>query len=234
MKLLNKKAISSDFNTQRKMQIDEGVLIAKKVEVLRETLVLLETQQKAFIANSRQELLNATSLLHDKKARVEGEIRQLEEKRKELLKPLDDRWALLEEHENALGKEKEDTAFRTKELHERENQLVKTEKAIEKTRGKISELEKFIENNVTKTQQDRTDAKIIKDTAIKERELQDKEQRTRNNQLNKQEEELMHQRKYLELIKRNIEAHATELDDKERAINDKYATLQRTITRLKK
>ena len=104
MRLLDKKAISSDFNVQRKMQIDEGTNIARKVDVLRETLVSLENQHKTFIAGMRQDLINQTKALEEQKSAVQGEVKQLEQRRKELLKPLDDEWAKLYDKETILTK----------------------------------------------------------------------------------------------------------------------------------
>jgi len=45
MKLLDRKIINSDASILRKNQIDEGVQIAKKVDVISETLVSLQKQK---------------------------------------------------------------------------------------------------------------------------------------------------------------------------------------------
>ena len=70
MKLLERKTLTSDFNLQRKMQVDEGVIIARKVDVLREALTSLEGQHKNFIAGMRQDLINQTKVLEDKNSQI--------------------------------------------------------------------------------------------------------------------------------------------------------------------
>jgi SMC interacting uncharacterized protein involved in chromosome segregation len=93
MKLRPKSQIDAQVASQRKAQIDEGVRIAQKVDALRETLSMLEAQHEQYIAGMKGELDRQTSDRVQRIAELESEIRELEEKRKLLLAPLDEAWA---------------------------------------------------------------------------------------------------------------------------------------------
>lgn len=53
MKLLPKSQVLANVNEQKRLQIEEGVILAKKVDALRQTLLDLEDQQRKFIEGQR-------------------------------------------------------------------------------------------------------------------------------------------------------------------------------------
>jgi len=231
MKIPDRKQIASDFNLQRKLQVDEGVKIAKKVDVLRETLASLEEQHRKFIAGTRQDLINQTEGLERKKADLQGELVHLEERRKRLLEPLDKEWAKLYDKETILTKRLFLFKDNEDKLNERESQITKTEKSTEEDRYKILELKGETERANKEARQFRDEQKSIRDDIKRTKDNQDKDFFKVNKELNKRDDELIIQRKYLDLVKKNLDAREKELDDKDRAIKDKYATLQRTLNR---
>ncbi len=89
MKLLDRKTVNVELARQRKQQIDEGVTIATKIDVLRQTLGSLEAQHKTFLTGMQSELQRATEGLSDGIAAKKKELIVLEEKRQQLLIPLD-------------------------------------------------------------------------------------------------------------------------------------------------
>lgn len=92
MKLLSKSSVRDQSMNQRKKEIDDGVFIATRVDKLRETLASLESQQKKFIESNQKTINDSLNNLFEKKASMEFEIKRLEKKREELLKPLDEEW----------------------------------------------------------------------------------------------------------------------------------------------
>ena len=79
MKLQPKQQITQSINLERKTQIDEGIALAKKIDVLRETLASLEKQHQDFIAGSRVEIEKNLKVLQERKSNLLGEINKLEE-----------------------------------------------------------------------------------------------------------------------------------------------------------
>src|ERR1035437_10291040 len=95
MKLLSKKVINDRVQTERKNAIDAGTFLAKKIDALREEVLTLQKTRDEFIAGSQQVINDSLSSLQQKQDSLSKEIKELEVRRKELLKPLDDEWANL-------------------------------------------------------------------------------------------------------------------------------------------
>lgn len=233
MKLLDRKIISNDFVLQKKAQIDEGVIIARKVDVLRETLASLEKQHRDFIAGTRQDLLNATSQLINEKESLQGEIRSLNERRQKLLKPLDDEWETLQEEKNKFFKEQTEFSIKEHDLNERESKITKTEKTISKIESQLQELKFDAERQRDEATTDRAVAKGLRKENETTRDTQARDFTRRTKDLDIRDRANNNQRKYLDDIKKGLEDREIELNNKERAIADKYAQLERTIKRIK-
>ena len=233
MKLLAKKQVNEEVALQKSSQIKEGVTIARKIDVLRETLASLEKQREIFLAGSKEELKRHTADLQKEADRIKGEIRQLEERRKELLKPLDDKWAKLEEAKEEH--EKNEIA-----LNVEKDQIQRERDEIEKARITLIDKENIVADKeyeskklLTKASEDRERAGRILEDQIQAKEKFEKEWFDKNREQDQREAALVNQaniNQYRENILNNREK---ELNDKETFINDKYETLLRTIKRLK-
>lgn len=139
MNLRPKSKVNIELANERKAQIDEGVRIAKKVDDLRRTLSDLELQHSTFVSGMEKELKNKTLPLIEKIESLKNEIRSLEEKRKELLKPI------------------------TKELSELgvEKEKIKEEyKLLDKVSQETDQKKKFIEEKAVKVKDMYSKAKI--------------------------------------------------------------------------
>lgn len=97
MQLLKKSAVQGELAQQRKQLIDEGVKIASKVDLLRQTLADLEVQQAQFVEKSRMELEAQTKTLFNEVVYRKQEIESLEEQKRLLLIPLDEEWNKVQE-----------------------------------------------------------------------------------------------------------------------------------------
>ena len=125
MKLLKKSVLKNELEAQKKLQVDEGVYIANKVDALKKSLVELEVQHRTFIENKQLEIDDQFKLLEREIKEKKVEIKSLEEKRVELLKPLD------EEH---------------KKLNQRKVELETKEKEISKSLFLLKEYTKQVQN----------------------------------------------------------------------------------------
>lgn len=233
MKLLDKKKIASDFNDQKKAQVDEGVRIAKQVDILREELASLEHQREVFLAGSKLELTKATGVLLEKIETLKGEIKKLEEKKEELRKPLDDAWAKLTEDLLALQKDKDE--FKTSEY-----ELSKEKKRIEKATERLTAREnEFAENGRAiaklniQAQQLKDEAERINASAKHEYGEQTRKFTEANAELAKKQRQADIDAKDNERVRKVQEKRELDLNNREKAIDDKYQTLLRTIKRVK-
>lgn len=101
MKLLDKKQVNSQANAERKNQIDEGILLATKIDKLRMTLSSLEEQHRLFIGGIKKELEDQTSELIKTIANLELDIEELKDD-KENLANLKKQWIKVKELESNL------------------------------------------------------------------------------------------------------------------------------------
>jgi DNA repair exonuclease SbcCD ATPase subunit len=146
MKLLKKQQINEQVNLERKNAIDAGVFLAKKVDALREEVLTLQKTRDEFIAGSQQVINDSLSGLQQKQDSLSKEIKELEVKRKELLKPLDEEWEKVNESMESVVNLRTELLAKEFLLNERENQIKKIENEIsklaEQTRYKETEIDK--------------------------------------------------------------------------------------------
>lgn len=86
MKIPSKNIVNSQIAEQRRQHVLEGVQIAKKIDVLRESQLFLENKQHEFIENSKKELEKELSGLYSERDRIKKEIEDYEKKYKGLTK----------------------------------------------------------------------------------------------------------------------------------------------------
>ncbi len=97
MRLLQKSEIDRKKAVEQKTLMDEGLKIAKRVDILRETVAREEVALERFRASS-VETINAEIVpLEKKKNDIKKEVSDLEDTRRELMKPLDAEWARVRE-----------------------------------------------------------------------------------------------------------------------------------------
>lgn len=234
MKLLAKKSIDVEVAAQKKAQIDEGVSIAKKVDVLRNTLSSLETQHRRFLDGISSELKRETQSLIETIASLRIEISDLEEKRKKLLEPLDEEW--------------ENVKLKSKEILAREQKISETESHLDFREIRIDERDKKSKESVSRAnlrerELERTleHTQILYEGAEKEKKESDLYKITIEKDLEVKSEAIGRSQRRLDEEIRGVD-HQKELNllkekellEKERAINDKYQTLLRSEARLKK
>lgn len=234
MRLLNKSQILEEVTLNRKDSIDEGVLVAKKVDVLRETLAKLEAQHSLFAQKSKEELERTLGGLQDGVVALKKQITALEQRREELEKPLDDEWA-------EVNKIKLENSEINEKLQDKQVDLILWEKEIKKERKKIaSEYEKLntlqieTNDNYDKSVSLKEEAELTSKDMLAKKDEQNAYFETKNLEISKREQENEFNRQANENYKLILDKRAQELDVKERMVNDRYETLLRTEARLNK
>ena len=183
MKLLQKKQINERVNTERKNSIDAGVFLAKKIDALREEVLTLQKTRDEFIAGSQQVINDSLSSLQQKQDSLSKEIKELEVKRKELLKPLDDEWAKLTKEKVLVNKELNDNFILKTELNEKE-------KAVKTTENEISKLAEQTRFNASETEKSKTNAFSLEEMAQRKYEMAETERVEQNEAYERKSKEL--------------------------------------------
>jgi len=233
MKLLPKKTIDVQVAAQRKAQIDEGVVIAKKIDALRQTYGSLETQHKAFLDGMKKSLDDSNRKLIESIAHKKLEIEELEEKRSRLLEPLTYAWEEVKLEKKRISEVTNSLDDRELRLAAKEENIRDRDKKSKDSLNRINIRERELSAAYQEADEARTEILEIKKTVSEFRESSKKDIELRYQDIRHKEEQNQYSFEFCERKKSELDARECALNDRERSINDKYETLQRTINRIK-
>jgi len=233
MKLLSRPQANAEAARNRKAQIDEGMKIAGRVDVLRKTLSDLEKQHSEYVSKIKEEGKTIMSGLEQEILALRREIGELTAQKNELLKPLDAEWELArkakKEGEEVLEEVKGLHIIVEKEKAKQEVNTKKTKESLDKSRVR----ERALRVAFVEASEDRAmAAKILKDAQL-HKEESDKNCLERENELDLRERRNDFDFAANQHQKEINEARSKDLDLREKEIKDKYETLLRTINRTK-
>lgn len=232
MRLLKKSTVQLEAQSQRKSSIEEGMIIARKVDALRQTLGELQQQHQKFLDGMQGELESRTKPLIDKIAYLQSDIESLEEKRKLLRVPLDKEWEQVHVKQAALESSETTLEGKRQKLVLKEEKLISLGKDLKDRIFKIKtqerELSKALKNaseSLYIADQSKSEAITIKGKANE----YDKE--VRQNLLTL-EAELSVREREVDILKKHTDDREKDLVQRERSLVDRYAALERTIKRI--
>lgn len=160
MNLLPKKQVQSQVQDERKQKIDEGIELAKKIDVLRETLTSLTKQHEAFIANMKGQLDNELETLRIEKGTLEASIVNLKQQQIQLRKPLDAEWELVKK-KNTDAQLLLEQITKTRLFLETQQSLVEADKRKWKEANyKARVIERQLSKNLVESEDNKTQTEI--------------------------------------------------------------------------
>lgn len=232
MKLLDKKTVNTDLARDRKAQIDEGIKLATKVDVLRETVVKEEGNLQRF----RTETVAAVQVEIDgyirQKDNLKTEISVLEENKRVLEIPLTDKWADVHDAEAKLLKEKQVWVEKSDILKLREDEVEREERSVEMEKGKAIDLNHLASQNFARSEstlksahEEAADMRNRAQIVLSSAELRELAVKEKEEEVEKREIEVT-------LAWEHTRAKETDLAHRERRLKDGWETLERTIKRL--
>ena len=233
MKLLKKSVLNNEMATQRKQQIDEGISLAQKIDTLRQTLGRLESQHSAFLSKVKTDLENTTSDLQREIDSKRAEIDELEKQREQLLKPLDVEWEKLEKEKTLVQSLKESAEKKISESDDKdkkaEEKFANAREIFLRAERKEGEADMRLESSIENEEKSKlhlstSEEKLANIESYCAEKIQ--ESLSRDVTIAAREREL-------DILQDSLSRKEQELKDKERLVDDKYATLQRTINRTK-
>ena len=164
MILPKKTDIDKQKNDERKRFIDEGIVLAKKVDKLRETSANEEKQLKDWRESSLKLVQADIAKFIEEKETLKHEIEEATREREALLKPLTKEWEKANEFKAFLSQEKTDLYL------EKESLKLRLEE-IEKEREKVSKIVVTINKRKDETEKAKSEATELKDLAQREYEM---------------------------------------------------------------
>ena len=233
MKILPRKIANEVIQDKKRQQIDEGLLIAKKVDALRGSMLELENQRAYFIEQNVNEINKATSQLYADKQELENEIKALEKERKKLQEPLDKEWENLSKVSETLKNETLILADKKEDFKNREINLKKQESDSEKRENTNILIQKEFERLLDESNKEKQEA----DSILKEAEQivsnTDKDISKRIKEVLIKEERAEFDLKANKQITFLNELRGEELNKREIQLKDREETLKRNLQRIK-
>jgi hypothetical protein len=137
MKLLDPKSIDRIKASDKKLEIDQGLGLAKRVDTLRATLLTEERNLELFRTNTVVVAYKEYDKLLEKIQIATGELAAALSARDEARKPLDAEWVLLREAQVQLENDRSELSKKEFQLTTREEKVLSDESDIEKDREKL-------------------------------------------------------------------------------------------------
>lgn len=234
MKLQSKKQLNNQFQETRRQEIEEGVKLAKKIDVLRETLASLEKQHETFLAGMGRELDEKTKEQRLEIARLQSEIKQLEERRKVLLAPIDDEWVKLEEAKQKLEEDKSLIDIESNELQKKKQGIEEEEERLGKVRETIKNDRDEADRVTRETNELNIQARKYRDDLKSEYDNFIKESTEKTNELKIKERSLNNLEKYYGLKEKRLNSKEEFLKRLEIKLKDRSERLKKTLKELNK
>lgn len=198
MKLLEKSQVNNLKQSEQKAIIDSGVNLAKKIDILRQELPILEKQRSDFISKSRIELEQSIKDLKDIKDTLSTEIVSQKKVLEKLREPLDKEWNKIKKEKIYLSDERNKTDIYLKELVEKLKVSENDRIYISISKKKVIEIENETQKLFEKSKKNESDTRIalekvtylkeIKETELYNREV---ENETKEKDLIKREKQLI-------------------------------------------
>jgi len=234
MKLLTKSEQSKAKALEKNREIQEGLKLAKRVDALREISAQEDKALKEFRKNSLAEISKEISKEASKKEELEKEVKELEDRKTEALKPLDLEWDKVKVAKEELTRkeatllngiegykaEYEEINRRNKDISNKEAHLATV---ADIAHDKHDEAEKLLKSA---REQALASKKVSEET--------EREAKTLINNALEKEKYIINREKAISVKEEELRNKEIELAKQVIAIRDREATLERNIKRLKK
>lgn len=234
MKLLDKSVIQKEKSNERRVEIEEGMKIAKKVDSLRELVAKEQENARKFREETIQKVTAEVAEILRKKDEILKEVSELEEKRKKLLIPLDAEWDKVRQAEMANTMIASHISEREGIIEQNEKQISKRKKDLEIEERRISEIKANAGISLSEAQSREREADKLLRESMEKSDVLSKEFDERKRIIFSKEEEIRCKEIDLDSLKNHLEEEKIEIIKAKAQIADQRGTLERAFARLNK
>ena len=234
MKLLKRSTVNIETAQQKRIQIEEGLNLAKKVDALRQTLGSLQQQHEKFLAGMEDELKRRTDGLLQQVAIQKLELVQVAERRKELERPLTEEWEKVKISIHESEKTRDILAKGLLKLADKEKVTEEKYADSKKTLARINMRERELTKAYEKANQNIAETEKVKEDSLAKMARVDKYIEEKTQEYLTKEAELKAKERDLETSAQKIVDDRNTLLEKETLLKDREATLERELKRQKK
>lgn len=227
MKLLTKSEIEQKRAADRKLEIDEGIKLARRVDNLRQTIATEGATYELFGNGNKQVVLEQISELVNERDTLRIEVGDLEVERAKLREPLDAEWDALREAQAALDEQDVDIRYRKRELKEDEAAHAIRRKDIEDAESRIALDRKQTTRNLLDSDALRTElvVKKVEFDAYVQQQISEFEKREAK--LASDEENVANRKARNDAREVELDEREAALTERERQVQDMYDTAKR-------
>ncbi len=234
MRLLPKKQVNAELATQRKELIDQGVKMAEKVDVVRETLSKEERALSDFRASSVANVTREIDALLEHKEELRRDISKAESKLTALREPLDAEWIRVQDQAEELASRESILVLYAEQVEERSALISQSLQKISQEEQRVQEKNRMINATLQSTTDNNIRSKKLLAEAQEIKVKAQKEVELRESILSQKEAAIENTQKVLERRWREADARDLEHVEKEKQLEDQRKTLERTLNRLNK
>ena len=219
---------------ETKRQIDEGLSLAKRVDAMRLLRVEQETKIKKWkdeTVKIAQEEINKVSVELDE---IKKELIEVIKVREELKKPLDLEWNKVKEEQKKFTDESNNLFLDKERFYKEVSEFEQVKNKISKTLESLEEKEKSIDKL-------KLDTEVLNKRGIIEYETArintEKSKNILEDKIEKVNQSIIEYKGAMETIEireKQVQEKEEDLLTREKVLEDKYKTLERTINRLNK
>lgn len=232
-KLLDKKIVNAEVATQKKNLIDSGLKIAKKVDAVRETLQTEEKNLEEFRAQS----IKRVQVDIDQHIKVLDDIKlQIKDRREELTQlqlPLNQKWEEVNKAQAICNDWSLELDRKEHHLDGRQTLIENSEREIDIEKGRITEMKRITvdklnhaDDNLERAREESANIRNKAQAVLSSAELREKV-------VIGEEEQLQSTLVWIEKEKKRLTSWEKDLSKREKVLKDRYATLERTLKRVK-
>ncbi len=234
MRLLSKEEVVTQKASERKREIDEGAKLARKVDALREESASEETRLAKFRAENLKKIGDEVSALIVERDRVSTDIEKARAEREELRKPLDQEWAMVWEEAKIVTSERDRLTQKAVNQIIKEVELKQREADLDAKASSILKANSDSQSLLREAHDARVKAENAERTALNTVADAERYAEIKVSELLAREADIAGRERDTDIREKSLNSKERALNEKEQFINDKYATLERTINRLKK
>jgi DNA repair exonuclease SbcCD ATPase subunit len=234
MKLHDRIEISDQKANERKLEIQEGAKLAKKIDALRELVAKEQNNLNKFRDESLKQIKKEIDSYIEEKNKLQTEVFELRDERIRLSAPIDlvEEWAYVKREKSIVETQKEENSQTRLSLMAKEIDLIKDKEKLEGDSKEVERLrvhntKKLIEaeQNFKKSEEIRQSVEQMRDRFISDMEAETKAINIRLDNIRVKEHELNLEKEKVESDQREIQTQWTQ-------IRDQRATLERAFNRL--
>lgn len=225
------KDINKAKAAERKIEIDNGVSLARQIDSLRATFAQERVAHDVWKKSSIEELDRQLQGYQDGIDAKKREIAELDEQRRKLIEPLDGEWEGINVAKVGLSEERKNLFLDTERFKEEAKELEREVLKVAKTLARAEENEVTSKKRLDEAEEYKAQAKKLYQEAVVSKEQHDTSYESRTRELEASIQEYQVALATISLREQEVKDKELELSEREVLLKDRQAMFERNLKR---